>query len=102
VNKIKLKAYPCKEWEAVLKPRCELGSGRRRVDIDKLISHPMSRKANLKDFEIVAIVLYTGPMVIEDVVFFAMFSLFLQHFCDMLMIEILSSQSMKLFFEDVP
>jgi hypothetical protein len=69
VSNVKVKTCPCKEWELVLKPRRELRSGRKQVDIQQLLSHGVSRRAGLKVFEIIAIVLYTGPMVYEYDVF---------------------------------
>ncbi len=63
VNKAKLKTCPSKEWKVLLEPSRELLRGRKRLDIQKLISHPISKAAGLKDFEIISILLYTGPMV---------------------------------------
>jgi hypothetical protein len=60
-----------REWAIVvdgvpLKPG-EDGGGRKIPNIDDLKVHPMSVKANLLKIEIIALVLYTGPMVSVDI-----------------------------------
>jgi len=62
LNKEALTTCPCKEWKTVLEPSRELLRGRKRLDIQQLISHPISQAAALNFFEIIAIILYTGPM----------------------------------------
>jgi len=55
-----------KKWLGNQKRKVGLGKrhhGRRIPDVDKLVELEASKKAELKDFEVIAIVLYTGPMV---------------------------------------
>jgi hypothetical protein len=60
-------SHPKKEWNIVMKQRpCPIGelTGRRRIpDIDTLQKLPQAEKANLQKSEVIAVVLYTGPMV---------------------------------------
>ncbi len=63
----KKKKTPKREWAIVvdrepLNPG-EDGGGRTIPNIDDLMLNPTSVKANLLKIEIIALVLYTGPMV---------------------------------------
>jgi hypothetical protein len=66
VNKIILTTCPCKEWKFILEPNRALLLGRKHLDIEQLNSHPISKAAGLHVFEIISILLYTGPMVNEN------------------------------------
>ncbi len=61
---------PMKEWELVLKPSPDStvasaihDSARRIPIIDNLLELESARRAGLKRVEVIALVLYTGPMV---------------------------------------
>jgi hypothetical protein len=63
----KKRKTPRREWEIVVDREPlrsgEDGGGRTIPDIDILMHIPMSVKANLLKIEIIALILYTGPMV---------------------------------------
>jgi hypothetical protein len=63
----KKRTHPKKEWDIVMKNRqCpieELKGNRRIPDIDELLKLPLANKATLQKSELIAIVLYSGPMV---------------------------------------
>ncbi len=63
VNKENLQTSPSKEWKTIIEPNRARLHGRKSLDIQQLVSHPLSKAADLKVFEIIAILLYTGPMV---------------------------------------
>jgi hypothetical protein len=58
---------PAKEWAYVVdRARCpiqDMDHDRRIPDIDELQQLQMAKDARLRRFEILAVVLYTGPMV---------------------------------------
>ena len=58
---------PAKEWAYVVDrapcPLQDRGHGRRIPDIDELQQLQVAKDARLRRFEILAVVLYTGPMV---------------------------------------
>jgi hypothetical protein len=58
---------PEREWAYVVDrdpcPREDMDHGRRIPDIDELRKLHVARDARLSRFEIIAVVLYTGPMV---------------------------------------
>ena len=52
------------EWRVVLERDVSFSSAHRRIpDCRELLATERARRAGLKDCEVVAIVLYTGPMV---------------------------------------
>ena len=62
-----IKTTPKREWSVAVLGEAlssaESGHGRRIPNIADLRQVAMSLKASLRDFEIFALVLYTGPMV---------------------------------------
>jgi len=58
---------PAKEWAYVLEkevcPEAHMGGGRRIPSIDRLMELDEADRAKLIRPEVVAVVLYTGPMV---------------------------------------
>ena len=63
----RIKTTPSKEWMIVTGemdcPEDQKGFNRRIPNIENLMSLSTSKEANLQKAEIIAIVLYTGPMV---------------------------------------
>ncbi len=63
-----IKSTPYREWclvvdkEKVL-PEPDMRYGRRIPDIDELMALDVAKRAKLSRFEVIAVVLYTGPMV---------------------------------------
>ena len=64
------KTTPCREWEIVVgKRQCDIKSEpcqkriRKIPKIDELCALEIAKDANLMEAEVIAIVLYTGPMV---------------------------------------
>ena len=63
-----IKSTPYREWclvvdkEQVL-PEPDMRHGRRIPDIDELMALDVTKRAKLSRFEVIAVVLYTGPMV---------------------------------------
>ncbi len=65
----KIKTTPCSEWLYVVgddkldrKPCPDMGHERRIVPIKELMERPLAKKAGLLEEEMIAVVLYTGPM----------------------------------------
>ena len=69
-NHTKIKTYPKKEWKIVVEkypcPERDMKYSRRIPDIDELVKLPLAKRAALTRHEVIAIVLYTGPMVSCD------------------------------------
>ncbi len=67
LNYNRIKSYPKKEWDIVMKkmpcPDEDKHINRRIPDIDELLNLPQAVKAKLQKSEVIAVVLYTGPMV---------------------------------------
>jgi hypothetical protein len=67
LNYTKIKTSPKKEWGIVVDripcPQEDMKYSRRIPDIDSLLKLPLSKRANLTRHEVIAVVLYTGPMV---------------------------------------
>jgi hypothetical protein len=55
------------EWQIVVGQKisaADMSSGKRRVpNVEELLQHPMVQSAKLSRPEVIAVVLYTGPMV---------------------------------------
>jgi hypothetical protein len=70
-NYTEIESNPKKEWEIVMKsvpcPPEQMRFNRRIPDLEKLMVLPTAKKAGLSRAEIIAIVLYTGPMVIPPI-----------------------------------
>ncbi len=66
--------YPSKEWEIVQgRMECaqeDRGHGRRIPKVDELLRLKKAEEAKLKSVEVVALVLYTGPMVSDEYGYF--------------------------------
>jgi hypothetical protein len=65
-NNYKIKSTPKNEWLVVLKCDKKLANmshGRRIPEISKLMQTDAAKISQLYDYEVVAVVLYTGPMV---------------------------------------
>jgi hypothetical protein len=61
-----IQTFPKNEWQIVVDKRedlADMSHGRQLVDISILMKLEMVIKANLTRQEVIAIVLYTGPMV---------------------------------------
>jgi hypothetical protein len=62
-----IKSYPRKEWDIVMKripcPDQDKNVNRRIPDIKELLNLPLALRAKLQISEVIAVVLYTGPMV---------------------------------------
>jgi hypothetical protein len=69
-NHTKIKTNPKKEWGIVVdKIPCsnrEMKYSRRIPDIDELVKSPLAKRSYLTRHEVIAVVLYTGPMVSCD------------------------------------
>jgi hypothetical protein len=67
LNYTEIESYPKKEWEIVMKgapcPDGDMRFNRRIPVISELCDLPLAKKAELKNAEVIAIVMYTGPMV---------------------------------------
>jgi len=64
-NNYHIKTTPSKEWMIVVEgKKCpeQMGFNRRIPDIEHLLSLSTAKEANLQKAEVIAIVLYTGPM----------------------------------------
>jgi hypothetical protein len=63
-----IKTHPKKEWDIVINkeacPAEELKFNRRIPDIEKLLELSLAKRATLQKSEVIAVVLYSGPMVI--------------------------------------
>ena len=66
----RIKSTPYREWCLVvregkekLEPEPDMRFGRRIPDIDELLKLDVAKRAELKKSEVIAVVLYTGPMV---------------------------------------
>jgi hypothetical protein len=68
-NNYQIKTTPSKEWMIVTGnmpcPEHQMKNNRRIPDIEQLLCLNTSKEANLQKAEIIAVVLYTGPMVRE-------------------------------------
>ena len=66
-NNYHIKTTPSNEWMIVTGemkcPEHQMKSNRRIPDADHLLSEGTAKEANLQKAEVIAIVLYTGPMV---------------------------------------
>jgi hypothetical protein len=66
-NNYQIKTTPSNEWMIVVGemkcPEHQMGFNRRFQDIEHLLSLSITKEANLQKAEVIAIVLYTGPMV---------------------------------------
>ncbi len=66
-NYTEIESNPKKEWEIVMKkvscPAEHMRFNRRIPDLEKLLVLPIAKKSGLSRAEIIAIVMYTGPMV---------------------------------------
>jgi hypothetical protein len=66
-NYTEIESNPRKEWEIVMKrvpcPPEHMRFNWRIPDLEKLLMLPTAKKAGLTRAEIIAIVMYTGPMV---------------------------------------
>ncbi len=60
-------SYPKKEWEVIVQgtrcPEEEMRFNRRIPNISDLCELPLTKKAKLEKAEVIAVVMYTGPMV---------------------------------------
>ena len=69
-NYTKITTHPEKEWEIVVGKRTcpteDMKWSRRIPDIDELLELPLARRSNLTRHEVIAVVLYSGPMVSCD------------------------------------
>ena len=67
LNYNRITSYPKKEWDIVMKkmlcPDEDKSINRRIPDIDELLKLPLAQRAKLQKSEVIAVVLYTGPMV---------------------------------------
>jgi hypothetical protein len=67
LNHTEIESYPKKEWEIIVKgfpcPEEDLRFNRRIPLISELFELPLTKKAKLQKAEVIAIVMYTGPMV---------------------------------------
>ncbi len=60
------------EWRVVLERDASFATAHRRIpDCRELLATERARRAGLKECEVVAIVLYTGPMVCPPTLFIA-------------------------------
>ncbi len=65
----KITTTPQHEWNTVVRPNhepmsdTEMQHGRVVRDVDKLVESDVAKKAGLRKEEVIALVLYTGPMV---------------------------------------
>jgi len=69
-NNYQIKTTPSNEWKIVVRemecPEHQKSFDRRIPDIEQLLSLSTAKEANLQRAEVIAIVLYTGPMVRAD------------------------------------
>ena len=69
-NYTRIITHPKKEWGIVVKkepcPQEEMKCSRRIPDIDELLELPLARRSALTRHEVIAVVLYSGPMVSCD------------------------------------
>ncbi len=69
-NYTEIESCPKQEWEIVMKgapcPAKDMRFNRRIPEISKLCELPLAKKALLQKAEVVAIVMYTGPMVSRE------------------------------------
>jgi hypothetical protein len=67
LNYTEIESYPKKEWEIIVKggpcPEKDMRFNRRIPIIDDLCKLPLATKAALQRAEVIAVVMYTGPMV---------------------------------------
>jgi hypothetical protein len=66
-NYTEIESYPKKEWEIIMKgapcPEHDMRFNRRIPVISELCELPLAKKACLQRAEVIAVVMYTGPMV---------------------------------------
>ena len=65
-----IKSTPYREWCLIVEkvkvsPEPDMRFGRRIPDIDELMNLDVAKRAKLNRPEVIAVVLYTGPMVIS-------------------------------------
>jgi hypothetical protein len=67
LNYTEIESCPRKEWEIIMKsapcPERDMRFNRRIPVVSVLCELPLAKKAALQRAEVIAIVLYTGPMV---------------------------------------
>ncbi len=72
-NNYKVRTTPKNEWLIVAKCDKSLADnmlhGRRIPEISKLMQLDVAKTSKLSDYEVVAVVLYTGPMVSFPILF---------------------------------
>jgi hypothetical protein len=71
-----IKSTPYREWcivvdKAKISPEPDMRFDRRIPDIDELMTLDITKRASLRRSEVIAVVLYTGPMVIKESWFFS-------------------------------
>jgi hypothetical protein len=65
-NNYKVTSTPKKEWHIVMKcdtTDADMSHGRQIPEISKLMQSEVAKISKLSDYEVVSVVLYTGPMV---------------------------------------
>jgi hypothetical protein len=66
-NYTEIESYPKKEWEIIMKgvpcPERDMRFNRRIPVVSELCELPLAKKADLQKAEVIAVVMYTGPMV---------------------------------------
>jgi len=69
----KITTWPKQEWLYIVGDECgqrvacparDMGHGRRIVPIEEMLLKPLAKRANLTRAEMIAVVLYTGPMFV--------------------------------------
>ena len=67
LNYTEIESWPKQEWDIVMKkipcPERDMRFNRRIPEVSKLCELPLAKKALLQKAEVIAIVMYTGPMV---------------------------------------
>ncbi len=66
-NSTKIRTHPRKEWDIVVEgkpcPQEDMKCSRRIPKIADLLKLPLAKRAELTEHEVIAVVLYSGPMV---------------------------------------
>jgi hypothetical protein len=69
LNYTEIESWPKQEWEIIMKevscPQKDMRFNRRIPEVSELCELPLAKKAHLQKAEVIAIVMYTGPMVIR-------------------------------------
>jgi hypothetical protein len=82
-NYTEIKSYPKKEWDIIVKggscPESDMKFNRRIPIIKDLCELPLTKKAGLIRAEVIAVVMYTGPMVCIYRLWFFAFKWYDQH-----------------------